>query len=163
MKKISKKILNDEGQSTFEFLIFLPFLLMFYVLIVSISGAISASINQQKATRGYFYARLAHNSMAPGPRELRGVAVENRVGTYSIGWRHYSQGVRPVAACFQLVSAILGGEGNQDCNARITDGEPSKYLWVETMYGICSTTYSKIDDRYIRDNMSAHASSCTLD
>ena len=46
-------VANRKGQAIFEFIIFLPILLILYGVLVSVSSAINGSINQQKATRGF--------------------------------------------------------------------------------------------------------------
>mgnify|MGYP001231508587 FL=1 len=39
---------NEDGQSIIEFLLFLPFIIMMYSVVMSLGSAINASINQQK-------------------------------------------------------------------------------------------------------------------
>ena len=49
---------KQQGQALVEFIIFLPFMLMMYTVVITLGDAINGSINQQKATRAYFYYRL---------------------------------------------------------------------------------------------------------
>ena len=52
------KLLDNKGQAVFETMMFLPVLLFFVVYMTRTGNAINASINQQKATRGYTYYLL---------------------------------------------------------------------------------------------------------
>ena len=64
-KKLKKISLKEEGQAIFELLVFLPVFLFLFVVIYNIGNSINISINQQKATRRYFYYIQKGNSFLP--------------------------------------------------------------------------------------------------
>jgi hypothetical protein len=135
---------NEKGQALFEFVIFVPFILIFIATIVTIVGAVNASINQVKATRGYFYAMLNNNSLG-----MRGSLLTNyiqnhnmqSVGSYSIGWREKKDGENAIAPCFRISTFIGETPANEVCEEKVTE-EFSTYIKVKTMYGLCIGTFT---------------------
>jgi len=136
-----KKINAQKGQAVFEFLVFLPFLILLYILSVTVNGAINASINQQKITRGYLYARMKNNSTYPPPELLK--SSIKRAGMYMIGWREKSVGnsdESPLAPCFQI--PVFGEATNKDtCDSDGGNKTTTGFIRVETAYGVCGATW----------------------
>jgi hypothetical protein len=132
--------LNQNGQAIIEFVLFLPFVLVMYSLTMAIGNAINGSINQQKVTRGYLYARVLHNSTIPKP-EPRDQAYQNwsLFGMYFIGYNERREGNTPVAACYKMQSPLPSDEDQCD-KYRSTS---TNWIRVQTVYGICGATYIK--------------------
>lgn len=142
MKK--KSILNQNGQAMIEFILFLPFMLMMYSVLLSLSNSINASINQQKITRGYFYYRLQNNSMFPRPRRVGAEAAAgwNSFGMQIMGWAERLEGgITPVAPCYKFQLPI-GTSEDDSCNDGYS-GEMTQFVRVATVYGVCGATYVK--------------------
>ena len=92
-------VAKEKGQALIEFIIFLPFMLMMFMIVLTLGNAINGSINQQKAVRGYFYYRLQNNSQIT----RRNVpSIGTMMGHYMVGWADYIEGNAPVAPCYKL-------------------------------------------------------------
>ncbi|MBP9673842.1 MAG: hypothetical protein KBD63_02005 [Bacteriovoracaceae bacterium] len=143
---------QENGQALFEFIIFLPFMLLLYAILLSIGGAINGSLNQQKAVRGYFYSRIKHNSFLPTPTDLSELVVSTKVGMSFIGWREYSDGLVPVAPCYKLMP--LGGalsSGTEKCDNTYSGNQrTTQFIRVKTAYGVCSATYRVYSGGFIQ-------------
>lgn len=137
----AKKILNQKGQALFEFFIFLPLMLMLYATISSLGNAINGSINQQKATRAYFYYINQNNSMAPKP--VKGNPVEDAwklFGLTIMGWKEkFGNGTTPVATCYEFKLPLGETEGD-NCEEQYS-GKTTQFIRVGTVYGVCGATY----------------------
>lgn len=135
-----RKINTEKGQAVFEFLVFLPFLILLYILSVTVNGAINASINQEKITRGYLYARMKNNSTYPPPVLL--ISSVNRAGMYFLGWREKVFGDDyPVAPCFQI--PVFGEATNKDTCIKGGSETTTGFIRVETAYGVCGATWER--------------------
>ena len=148
--KFFPKILNEKGQSLVEFVLFLPFMLMTYSIIMNVSNAINASLNQQKVTRAYFYYRMQNNSTIPKPRR-DGVEPYANWGTFGmqiIGWAAQIENNRPVAACFKF-NIPLGKTKKDECNEGYAT-ETTQFIRVGTVYGVCGATYSNNNGSILR-------------
>lgn len=145
------KILNEEGQALVEFALFLPFMLMMYSIIMNVSNAINASINQQKVTRSYFYYRMQNNSTIPKPRRSGGDPSQNwsTFGMQIIGWAsELYGGETPVAACFKF-NLPLGSSDGDKCKDGYSE-RTTQYIRVGTVYGVCGATYTTNNNGKIR-------------
>lgn len=161
MKKYKNKLLgrNESGQALFEFIFFLPFMIIFYTTIVHIAGAINGSINQQKVVRNIFFARLKGNPTVPAARLAVRLAQDQNVqymGMYSFIWavRAESSGVdqTPIAACYNI--PIYGIQDPEECDTARPDPDDnsSPNVIVKTGFGICGMSY-RIDPQngFVRD------------
>ncbi len=131
-----EKYINEDGQALFEFIAFLPFLLMLYSITLTISNSLNASINQQKSTRSYFYYLNQNNSRFPSAER------PNNFSSFSmsiIGWADYYKGRTPVAPCFELQIPIGDIEGDE-CEEAYSD-EKTQFIRVGTVYGVCGASY----------------------
>lgn len=139
----NKIIKNKKGQALFEFLIFLPFMLMMYSVTLSMSNAISASINQQKVVRGYFYFKVAGNSTIPAPINTGQDTFANfrNFGMHAYGWMEKLDGRTPVAPCFKF-NLLLGEDEEDECEESYSE-PTTQFIRVMTAYGVCGATYSR--------------------
>lgn len=141
-----KKKINNKGQAIFEMLVFFPFIVLLFTLIVTVGNSINGSINQQKATRSYFYYSVANDSMG-APIFDMGKFAENGVessGMYSFGWKESQKGETPLAGCYKL-NKLLGNGNNDTCfEAEVSEGTTS-FIRVFTAYGLC-TGVQRTDD-----------------
>ena len=136
---------RDNGQAIIEILLFLPFLIFQSAFIFSVYGALNASINQNKITRGYLYARLKGNSHFPYSgylKRLQDKGGARLVGNYSIGWRVKATNQHSYAPCFQLGNVSSRPEQCDDEQ----NGPISNFIKVRTMYAVCGNTYLLEDD-----------------
>ena len=133
---------GEEGQALFELIIFLPLLLVLFAYFVSIGNSINASINQQKAVRGYFYYLLKGNSRAPIVKDLDYIKGKN-FGMAVLGWRESVRGETPVSPCFKLVSFFGEVNPGETCEEPDVGGGISQFIRVFTAYGVCSENYEK--------------------
>ena len=149
MKSPSHNIFKDEkGQVFFEFLLFFPLFLFLTLIIYVIGYSINASINQQKATRGYFYFITSHNSFAPS-RLLLNQSGFSHVSIDAVGWREAMKGQQPVAECFSLPTFLGGNRNDKTCDppsGSVTSTGIAKMVRLYTVYGICSATYKQPDE-----------------
>ena len=151
----AKKILkSEEGQAIFEFVIFLPFLIFIYTAFLNISSAINGSINQQKATRGYFYRLLMHDSKAPNRITLKtlGDAGINVIGSRSLGWRIKGSGQNGAGfgTCYKFQS-FLGNDSDEECDEKRIGEIDSNFIKVFTFYGVCSNTYMRSTNGFFEE------------
>lgn len=143
-KKISK-LLNQKGQALFEMILFLPFMLFLVTIYYTCGNAINGSINQQKATRGYFYALVRNNAFLNSQsdlEELQGGGLSS-IGFNAIGWRDHGMDQDAFAPCFKF-SSILNNGSTEDCNGKSPDAAEgsSRFVRVYTFYGVCGATYT---------------------
>ena len=133
---------------------------------VNVTNSINASINQQKAVRGYMFHFLKGNSTAPTMLDLVGTYDKGSIefgSAVSIGWREKSIGQKPFGACFKF-TRFLGDpteETCEDANAAEEDGK-STYIRVFTFYGICGTSYHKVGNFYQSDDRRKGLGNCIL-
>ena len=142
LKKYSKS-----GQAIFEMLVFFPFIILLFTLIVTIGNSINGSINQQKATRAYFYYSIAGDSMgAPHDDMVRlaGQGVTSS-GLYAFGWREKEEsgGSTPFATCYRM-NQFLGNNKNESCEEPDVGEGSSGFIRVFTAYGICTGSINQI-------------------
>lgn len=133
---------DEKGQALFEFIIFIPFLMMLYSLTLTISNALNASINQQKAARGYFYYLRQNDSRFPSPSRDEGLDPLDSFKTFSmtiIGWADKFDGQVPVSPCFEFKLPIGDLEGDSCDNSY--QEEKTQFVRVGTVYGVCGANY----------------------
>lgn len=155
---------NDSGQSLFEFLIFLPFLIVMVFILITISGSINGAINQQKAARAYFFYFLKGNSTFPTVDDLAGYA-DNGVqmaGFFSIGWMDYLDNENPVAPCYEM-SGIVSEDKGAKCLDSLYGKTKTNFIRVYTIFGACSTNYDIVPGKYVYHHLGSQISgACTL-
>lgn len=137
--------LAQRGQALIEFIIFLPLMLTMYMLVMMLGDAINGSINQQKATRGYFYFRMQNSSYITRPFRSNGNKIfeswEN-FGMFYLGWADYLEGDRvPVYPCYKLNLPMseVSGDSCEQAYSRPT----TQFIRVGTVYGACGATMSR--------------------
>lgn len=135
---------NEKGQALLELIIFLPLMFTVYAIVTGFANAIFGSINQQKATRAYFYYRVQNNSTIPR-RPPDGVSW-TRYGSFFVGWRDRIENDLPVAPCYRI-SIPLKNADSDNCEGEYTappSGRAStQFMRVGTVYGFCGATYDK--------------------
>ena len=102
----NKKFQHQRGQAIFEFIIFLPFFILFFAVMVSVIGGINASINQQKTLRGYFFHTIRNNSTLPFNQDMNSYLSSglSRIGAYSFGFSKERRGAQQLGPCFKVPS-----------------------------------------------------------
>ena len=143
---------NDQGQAIFEFIIFLPIMLIFYGVIISVSSAINGSINQQKATRGFTYGIIKGNPTIP-PRILiqknlaeKGIQRQGMLVYLFADRLSEGDSPRPYATCYQVPSFGQGRPEKCDDELELSD-KSSPIIRVKTAYGLCGATYRSNPDK----------------
>lgn len=150
MKKSLKSLHKEEkGQAIFELLIFMPILIFFYTIIFNVGNAINVSINQQKATRRYFYYLAKGNSYLPGNSSLQSwKGSYTRAGIAMIGYADRLEGGEsPMAPCFKFNSFFSGGE-SEECEEPASGERQTSFVRVFTAYGICGENFSNQANRW---------------
>lgn len=153
VKKIKE---NEKGQAIFELLVFMPILIFLYTLIFNVGNSINVSINQQKATRRYYYFLAKGNSYIPFQAELGtyGGGVV-RVGASMIGYADRLDGDsgsgQPVAPCFRF-NSLFSDSDQEDCEDPTTGERQTSYVRVSTAYGVCGAFYTRAGNRWIIPN-----------
>ncbi len=143
---------NKQGQDIFEMIIFLPFLIFLYTIFYTVGNAISASINQQKAVRGYFYHLVKGNSYINSATDIEylyGKGRVNSIGFFAIGWTENSiQGASstPNGNCFKF-SSLLKNNSTEECKDSVRENpEMSIFVRAFTVYGVCGPIYTVSTD-----------------
>ena len=138
-KNMFFKILKSKsGQALIEFMLFVPFMLTLYSAVLTLATSINGSINQQKVVRGYFYARVKHNSTVPVPQNIAALSGISQVGMVQLGWRERSDNDNALAPCYRI-KTFLGNALDEECEER--SGDSTFLIRVKTAYGICGTTF----------------------
>lgn len=152
---------TQEGQALFEFIIFIPFFLLTYSLVLSIGSSINGAINQQKVTRGYFFARTKNNSTIPTPQELDLITAQSAIGMTYVGWRSDEQNQVPIAPCYKLTQFNLT---TPDACLDDYTGTSTQQIRVKTVFGLCGATYSKQGGRiqYLPAQFIANRGGCAI-
>ena len=143
---VNKKLYlrNQEGQAIFEFVVFLPLMLVLMTVMLTTGNAINASINQQKATRGYFFNLIQNNSSIPVKTDmelLKNNAVA-KVSAFSIGWRTKEvDGKESLATCTKYTTMLGSINADETCEDPILDDNKSQFIRIFTFYGVCTESY----------------------
>jgi len=143
---VSKKcnLKDNKGQAVFEFIFFLSIFVMLIPMFITLSNSINSSINQQKATRRYFYFLMKGNSKLPD-RSFTEAWANNgikRASLTSIGWGQKKEGKLFSSACFKLTGSLMP-DSSEDCNTKQSGlSATSGIVRVFTGYGICGTNYT---------------------
>lgn len=155
-KSFKEIIENEEGQAIFELVIFLPVMLYLMVMLLNVGNSINASINQQKATRGYTYYLLKGNSLGNRRGDLATLTGSiNEVSSFIVGWRAEQQGggTQSFGSFYRLPTLPWVGEGDEDCMAKSSSGDPqTECIKVFTIYGVCGETYAMTDGSYFKSD-----------
>ncbi len=141
---------NQRGQALVEFIVFLPFMLMMYTVVVSLGDAIHGSINQQKAARAYLYFRLQNNSQISKPQQNASGNTANSlqfIGHNFIGWSDYLEGEEPVHPCYKL-NLPFAPAADDTCEEPY-DSVTTQFIRVGTVYGLCGASMEKIDNGFV--------------
>ncbi len=162
MSDLKENINNENGQAIFEFIIFLPFFILFFGIMVSVIGSINSSINHQTILRGYFFYSIRNNSTLPFNQDMNNYLSKgiSSVGAYSYGWSKETQGENQLGACFKTPS--LRPRENK-CESGIDD-TVSGLIKIFSAYGVCSKSYYFKEGRPYADNLEgvSISSSCSL-
>ena len=157
---------KEDGQAIFEFIIFLPLMLFMFTVIFTIGNSINGSINQQKATRRYFFHIAKGNSTIPGPWYLSQIdASVSRIGTVSVGWREKeSSGGDSYATCYPLVDFFSDNKDDDCFNPSIKD-KKSNFVRIYTQFGVCGESFVRHPSGafFLPDyGQRANGNSCTI-
>lgn len=145
LKKLEKK--KSKGQAIIEFIIFVPFIVILYLMILNHGSAINGAINQQKVLRSYFYSRVKHDSMIPKKSYFVQTEV-NTIGFYALGWAEklVGDGI-PYTTCYKVPSFFTDSDSVADCDDETVDQEQTTiHIKPQTFYGVCSATYRKSEN-----------------
>ena len=139
---------SSKGQAIFEFIIFLPLILIFYVIIIEVASSINGSINQQKSTRGFTYGFIKGDSTIPIRRLVQENSKRHQVRLQGMFVYLYAEKLRgagedssePYATCYSVPS--LGQGDPEECERPLeASDDSSPWIRVKTGYGLCGETY----------------------
>jgi len=123
----------------FEFIIFLPFVVVLFKMFLNIGGAINGSINQQKSLRGYYYYLNKGNSYFPDKTLLENEFNSfSEVGFYAVGFVEQLKGETPIAPCYKIEPFF--GEDFDKCLDKPKQNK-SQFIKPKTMYGLCGPVF----------------------
>lgn len=139
---VVKLIKNKRGQAFFEMIVFIPFMLYLFTLIVTFGNSVNGGINQNKLTRGAFYHLLSHNSMAPRSDFMSAFAAQgtNVVGMFVVGYREDRDGEQSIASCYR-VNRVFGGNVDEECEDPPPSTEETNQIRIYTLYGLCTASF----------------------
>jgi hypothetical protein len=144
-KKQFSKLLNQKGQALFEMILFLPFMIFLVTIYYTCGNSINGSINQQKATRGYFYMLVRNNAFLNSQSDLVELSSKGlkTIGFSAIGWRDHGVEQEAFAPCFKF-SSILNNSSSEDCDGKSPDAAEgsSRFVRVYTYYGVCGASFT---------------------
>ncbi len=147
-KRKNISVADEEGQAIFELLVFLPVFLFLFVVIYNIGNSINISINQQKATRRYFYYIQKGNSFLPSNSLL--TQWKSKGFTYAgltmMGFQNDQIADQPIAPCFKFPT-FLSGATDEVCEDKMED-QQSNFIKIMTAYGICGETFRLTDEGF---------------
>lgn len=143
MVKVLNNLSNENGQAIFEFVVFLPVLVLMFSIIVNIGNAINASINQQQATRRYAFYLQKGSSISPSARSLALHLDMQKMDLVAIGWANEFDGKNPISSCFKFQSLFGDSKGDETCEKEDYADKGSKFIRVYTVFGWCGATYSR--------------------
>lgn len=121
-----------------------------YQITLSLGNAINGSINQQKITRGYLFARIKNNSNLPRYQDISDTALQ-QYGLFFMGWAYKREGSEVVAPCYPF-KTFIKANNNEKCEDKYTK-ETTQEIRVQTVVGICPTTYVILDQNTIEKNV----------
>lgn len=142
---------NEDGQSLFELIVFLPVLLLILTVMVTVGNAINSSINQQKVTRSYFYYVLRGNSLGLNSIDLKEYgqgSSMSTVGMFAIGWRRSDPGQANedvFATCYRFSTLFSGDSEDVNCDEPNITGQKTSIIRLYTAYGLCTEVYTAND------------------
>lgn len=148
LSNVKKNLGGQEGQAVFELVIFVPIFVALLTFFIAVGSAINASINQQKALRGYFYYYQKGNSRLFTNEDLRDLSLQSPT-LFVLGWQNEERDNVPIAACFRLSSLFgsIGPEG-ETCENK-SEELISQYIRVYTAYGICGENFILRGNQYV--------------
>lgn len=132
---------NQKGQALIELIVFLPLMFTLYSMISGFASAINGSINQQKATRAYFYYRVQNNPYVPKPDEGDTHLNWAEFGMFFVGWMDEMQSDNPVSPCYR-VSVPMANNTPEQCGQAYSR-TTTQFIRVGTAYGICGATFAR--------------------
>ena len=139
---VAENKLDQKGQAIFEFIIFLPFLLILLSIMITFATSINGSINQQKVTRGYFFYRAKGNSYIPSPHEV--TSTLRLVSMRFVGWAERLEGSggagAPYAACYKM-SSLIGFSNSETCDSKLNGNTTTSFVKPKTVFGLCTNSY----------------------
>lgn len=162
--KQKQKILNDKGQAFFEMIMFVPFMLFLFTLIVTFGSAVNGAINQNKILRGYFWHITRNNSYGAPMSTLTTLGSKGvtQVGLHVIGYRESREGTsKSHAACYRI-NRFFGGTKEEECESPDRGADNYAYIRVYSLYGVCAASYSFLNGEFeIQDYLPNTAFQCT--
>jgi hypothetical protein len=141
---VDKNNRGESGQALFELIVFLPFMLFFFMVMVSIGNSINGSINQEKATRRYFFYLAKGNSRLPDTfdlNEYKNNGVIN-VQQAALAWSAKRLGAKDnYGGCYQI-NSLFDSDLSDECDAPAIEDSKTRFVRVFTAFGVCGTSYS---------------------
>ncbi len=115
--------------------------MVLYFIVLGLGNSINGSINQQKVTRAYLFARIKNNPYVP--QKSSHEPSWSRFGMEMTGFRineFVAGSESPEGACYS--TPLAGGSDDIDCAENYKD-IATKFIRVFTVYGLCGQTYQQ--------------------
>ncbi|MCK5071851.1 MAG: hypothetical protein KAQ98_00390 [Bacteriovoracaceae bacterium] len=148
MFMLFKKI-DEKGQAIIEFFMFLPLILIMFLVTITIAASINGSINQIKSVRGYFYFLVKSNTKIPTPQDLQGLYDSGglkMIGMHTLGWMDYQDGREAVASCYKLEELVSKDASDtcEDTDAIDSTAPKSKFIRPYSVHGVCTAYFFNV-------------------
>jgi hypothetical protein len=158
--------MDSKGQAFFEFILFLPLMVITYFIVNGLGNSINGSINQQKFTRSYYFSKIKSNSFVPRPDYESypgsGYPGWNKFGISMIGFRvneFSGTSDQPETACYKIP---LNGsfEDSDECTSY--SDTRAKHIRVYTVFGICGATIQANSNEFFYTHQNFGTDSCLI-
>lgn len=144
---MKKYLSNEKGQAIFEMILFIPFILFLYTIYYTAGNAISGSITQQTAVRGYFYISMKGNSYVNTSVDIDALKSSGMkmIGFNAFGWTDHmggSGGKETFGTCYSFSSLLRNGSSDTCEGPEREKPGSSPFVRVFTFYGVCGPVYT---------------------
>lgn len=159
---------KQSGQAIFEFIIFLPLIIYLFTVLTNVGDAINGSINQQKATRGYFYGSIRGNSYPISHKDLMDYSNQGLTGAglMAFQWVNKADGGETggsyYSSCYPFLTFLGMGNKDETCEEPIVEDRQTSIIRVGTVYGICGEFFRVVGNTWTHDIVDRTAMSCRL-
>lgn len=164
--ELKEKYLGQEGQAIFEFIVFVPFYIYLLTVLMSFGNSLNASINQNKAIRGYYYRVAASSSRLPTREDLEKLADKGieAVGMGVIGYQEKEiDAGAALAGCVGVQRYIGSDAGSETCEEPEDGSNQTRFVRIFTAYGTCGESWRADDGNfYGRDYRNVSSDSCVV-
>ena len=133
---------RSHGQAIFEVILFLPFLIYLFKLIITFGNSINGSINQQKILRSTYYLYVNNSSYILRKEDLEELlsAGFKSAGFLALAWAKEERDTQIIASCYKI-DKLFGNPSEEQCDERAPQSDRTDFIRIFTYYGVCGPYY----------------------